>query len=324
MGDSLVASVVARALQQRYGRVDALTLPGHREVLKRVPELAEILVDDGDSEAGLAQTLAEREYDAAVVTWATPRTARIPQLAGVPVRVGQSKRLYSWRFTHRVDVRSENGDVTTHWSQILLDYARALGCDTPNPVPVLLTTPEDEREAQAWLERRDLSGTPYKILHATNAIAPERGNWPTGGWAALAGALRRKFSAPVVLSGVEGDRGIVERIARESGAIPAAGELSLGGFAALARRSQLFTGITTGSMHVAAAVGAPTLGIFPFQTDTPDRWAPIGAHTSVVRASFPCRPGERKETCPDYACIARLDVPRIMAAAESLLGARSS
>ncbi|MDQ2871956.1 MAG: glycosyltransferase family 9 protein, partial [Candidatus Eremiobacteraeota bacterium] len=77
--------------------------------------------------------------------------------------------------------------------------------------------------------------------------------------------------------------------------------------------------ISTGSMHVAAAVGAPTVGIFPFQTDTPDRWAPLGTRTAVVRASFPCRPGERKETCPDYACIAALDVPGVIAAVETLL-----
>lgn len=75
-------------------------------------------------------------------------------------------------------------------------------------------------------------------------------------------------------------------------------------------------------MHVAAAVGAPTVGIFPFQTDTPDRWAPVGARTEVVRASYPCRPGERKETCPDYACIAHLDVARIVAAAKTLLNVR--
>lgn len=321
IGDSLVASVVARALHQRYDGVDALTLPGHRETLERVPDIDEVLADAGEPEDELARMLSARGYDAAIVTWATPRTARVPQLAGIPIRVGQARRLYSWRFTHRIAVRSENGDVTTHWSQILLDYARAIGCDAADARPALEVTPPDSAEAQTLLSSLNLGEAPFAIVHATNAIAPKRGIWPTGGWAELVKALAASFGVPVLLSGANADRPIVEEIARSSGGIPIAGNISLGGFAALAQRTRLFAGITTGSMHVAAAVGAPTVGIFPFQTDTPERWAPLGAKTAIVRASYPCRPGERKETCPDYACIANLDVPRILAAAQALLGA---
>jgi ADP-heptose:LPS heptosyltransferase len=114
IGDSLMASLVARALKEQYARVDALTLPGHANTLERVPDIDDVLVDDGGPEAALADDLKQRGYDAAVVTWATARTARIPQLANIPVRVGQSRRLYSFRFPHRVDIRSEDGDVTTH------------------------------------------------------------------------------------------------------------------------------------------------------------------------------------------------------------------
>ena len=135
IGDSLVASVVGRALRSKYDSVDALTLPAHRSTLERVPDLDRVLVDDGGDEALLAAALREYNYDASVVTWATARTARVPKLAGIPVRVGQSRRLYSHEFNKRVVVRSERGDVTSHWVDILLDYARALDCDTDDHVP---------------------------------------------------------------------------------------------------------------------------------------------------------------------------------------------
>ncbi len=318
IGDSLVATIVARALHQRYQAVDALTLPAHAQTLQRVPDVDNVMVDNGEDERALAQMLRARGYDAAVVTWATSRTARVPHLAGIAVRVGQARRLYSWRFTHRVPVRSERGDLTSHWSQILLDYARVIGCDTSDVVPRFQTTPQDAEEAQALLQSISLADRPFAIVHATNAIAPLRGIWPTRGWVQLVRAVQARFELEVVLSGTKSDREIVEGIARESGAIDIAGRTSIGGFAALAQRSRFFAGITTGSMHVAAAVGAPTVGIFPFQADTPERWAPLGVRTALVRASYPCRPGERKETCPDYACVANLDVPRILAAAESL------
>ena len=318
IGDSLVASVVARALRSRYTAVDALTLSGHRGTLERVPDLDDVLVDDGGDERELVATLAERGYDACVVTWATPRSARVAQLAKIPLRVGQARRLYSFRFTRRVVVRSERGDVTSHWTDILLDYARAVGCDTDDHRPRFVPTPDDESEAQRVMTQHGLSASEFLVLHPTNAIAPKRGIWPTQGWAHLARALQERYDLPVVLTGTPVDAAINDAIAGASGARSLAGDVGIGGFGALVAKARAFVGITTGSMHVAAAVGAPTVGIFPFQTDFPERWAPAGTRAGIVRASFPCHPGDTKETCPDYACIAHLDVPRILAAVEAL------
>jgi ADP-heptose:LPS heptosyltransferase len=317
IGDSLVASVVGRALHARYDSVDALTLPAHRSTLERVADLDAVLVDDGSDEQALAASLREREYDACVVTWATPRTARIPKLARIPVRVGQARRLYSRLFTKRVVVRSERGDVTSPWVDILLDYARALGCDTNDRIPSFVPTPEDQAEAEA------LGMTDFIILHPTNAVASKRGIWPTQGWAALARALPDRFDTTVLLSGAPGDAAINNAIVEQSQnnrVVDIAGKLSIGAFGALAQRARGFVGITTGTMHVAAAVGAPTLGIFPFQSDFPERWGPLGVNTAVVRATYPCHSGDTKENCRDYACIANLDIERILAAATALIG----
>ncbi|HZZ66150.1 MAG TPA: glycosyltransferase family 9 protein [Candidatus Baltobacteraceae bacterium] len=319
IGDSLVASVVARALHTRFAVVDALTLPEHVATLQRTPDVDSVLADQGQEEGQLAAMLAQRAYDAAIVTWATPRTAHVPQLAGIPVRVGQSRRLYSWRFTHRVPVRSEDGDLTSHWVQILLDYARAIGCDTQNHIPKFVPTADDRSQADVLYRQLDRKEQPFAVVHPTNAIAPKRGIWPTAGWVDLVTQLQARLGCEVILSGAAADAAIVGEIAARTDTQSIAGRANIGAFAELARRSCCFVGITTGSMHVAAAVGAPTVGIFPFQSDTPERWAPLGPNTAIVRASYPCPAGERKETCPDYACIAHLDVPRILAAAESVM-----
>lgn len=317
IGDSLLATVVARALRRKYGVVDALTLPAHDETLRHVPDLDEVLIDEGE-ERDVAAMLQKRGYDAAIVTWATPRTARIPQLARIRTRVGQARRLYSRRFTHRVAVRSETGDVTSHWTDILLDYARALGCDTEDTFARFVPNDSDVAAARQLIDR--VAGSdPYVLLHPANAEATKRDvGWPTRSWSDLARAIRDRFGARVLVSGSSADKAIAEEIARAGGAVSIAGETTIGTFGALAQGARCFTGITTGTMHVAAAVGAPTAGIFPFQTDTPERWAPHGPRTSVVRATYPCRPGERKETCPDYACVANLNIPRILAAMEQV------
>ncbi len=321
IGDSLMATVVAQALRAHYPGVDALTVAGHAAALARVPDVDEVLVDSQTDDQNVAKMVADRAYDVAVITWATARIARIAQSAGISIRVGQARRLYSWRFTHRVVVRSENGDVSTHWSQILLDYARVIGCDVPNPVPHFIPTQEDRERTAALLSELHVRPGEFIMLHPANAVASERGIWPTQGWSRLAHALSTAFGLPVLVSGSQADGPLAQAIAAGGGAVSIAGRSSIGEFGALASQCALFAGITTGTMHVAAACGAPTVGIFPFQTDTPERWAPLGARTTVVRASYPCRPGERKETCPDYACIEHLDVERIVAAARSLVSA---
>ncbi len=319
IGDSLVASVVARALRRRFSRVDALTLPSHRDALERVPDLDGVTIDDGD-ERTLARRIARADYETCVVTWATPRTARVPYLAAIPVRVGQARRFYSFRFTKRVVVRSEAGDVTSHWSDILLDYARAIGCDTDDCRYRFVPTLQDEQDAERFRPETE----PFIILAPCNAVASRRGKWPIGGWTRLAVALRERFAARILVSGSRADAIIAAEIvrgARDPAIVSIAGETSVGIFGALARRALGFVGITTGSMHLAAAVGAPTIGIFPFQTDFPERWAPLGERCAIVRASYPCHKGDTKERCRDYACIANLDVPRIVTSATSLLSA---
>ena len=119
IGDSLVASLVARALHRRFDTVDALTLPAHRETLERVPDVDAVVVDGGGGVRALAGSLRESGYDACIVTWATARAARVAQDAGIPVRVGQSRRLTLGRVgvltpqQARKQARSVLADVAT-------------------------------------------------------------------------------------------------------------------------------------------------------------------------------------------------------------------
>lgn len=318
IGDSLLASVVARALHARYRAVDALTLAGHADTLAHVPDVARVIVDTGKNFPQLVRQLAGGRYQAAVVTWATFRAALLPCAAGIPIRVGQSRRLYSSLFTHRVGVLSETGDSSTHWSQILLNYARAIGCDTADAQPRFETTPQDEAEAETLLAAHGGAGE-YALVHPTCSISHRRPIWPLDGWVTLTRSLLQTYGCKMFVTGAAADEPIAQRLARRAGVISLAGKTSIGVFAAIARRAKFFVVMHSGPMHVAAAVGTPTVGIFPLQADFPDRWAPLGRAVAVVRPSYPCRSRELMETCPDYACVRNLSLRNVMAALEDVL-----
>ncbi|MET0182616.1 MAG: glycosyltransferase family 9 protein [Caulobacterales bacterium] len=114
--------------------------------------------------------------------------------------------------------------------------------------------------------------------------------WPPERFAAVA---RRLVSAAgplanariVILGGPE-DRAIAEMIvssldADGVSAIDAAGKLDLLGGAALLARSTLFIGNDSGLMHIAAAAGAPTLGLFGPSDER--QFGPWGARTRTLR-----------------------------------------
>ena len=318
IGDTLLAGVVAHALHERFEHVDALVLPAHRTIVEHDPAIERVHL--------LAAPVVNAEdvrrdgYAAAIVTWATFTTALVPALARIPVRVGQSRRLYSQLFTDRVDVRSERGDRTTHWTQILLDYARAIGCDDPVAQPAFVPTAEDRAGAAALLAARGVAGS-YAMLHPTRGLSAAHARWPVSGFVALVRALRERDCLPLLITGSAADAPIAEQIARETDAIAIAGATSIGVYAALAQRAWYVVAMDSGPMHVAAAVGAPTVGIFALQSDEPGRWAPIGPRTAVVRAVYPCPPGHRKETCPDFACVRHLDIAAIVRARDDVTAA---
>jgi ADP-heptose:LPS heptosyltransferase len=304
-----------RALRSRYGEVIALTTRGRGEVLRCNPDLAEVWFDEGSVWA-MSRRIAAARFDASVTTWATARTALLPVLGGVPKRVGQARRLYSGLFTHRVAVRSESGDRATHWTQILLDFARALECDVADATPVFVVDAQARAEADAALVALGVR-EPFAILHPTRSVSTYR-SWPAQRLGELGKALGERLDVCVLVSGTEADRAIAEDVAKISGGVSLAGKVSLRAFAAVAQRARCVVAMDSGPMHVAAAVGAPTVGIFAMQCDEPDRWAPLGPRVAVVRASYPCPSDHRKETCPDFACVRELGVEGVLKALDAL------
>ncbi len=318
IGDVLLATPVMRTLRARYGSVVALTTAAHRDVLAGNADLAEVWSDDVPF-GGLVARVRARRFEASVTTWATLGSAALPFLAGIPARAGQARRTYSPLFTHRVVVRSERGDRTTHWTQILLDFPRALGCTVTDARPVFTVPAAARASLRALLAARDVRA-PYLVLHPTRGIAAARERWPVRALGDLARALGAAYGVPVVVTGGGGDKRIADAVAAAAGAISLGGATTIPEFGALAEGALGVVAMDSGPMHVAAAVGAPTVGIFALRSDKPDRWGPQGRATAIVRGTYPCPPHHRKETCPDFACIAALPEGRIVDAVDGVLG----
>ena len=90
--------------------------------------------------------------------------------------------------------------------------------------------------------------------------------------------------------GGPGERARCEAIAAKvkTPALVAAGETSIGELIALIALCTGFAGNDSGAMHLAAALGVPTVGIFG--STNPERTGPRGARSTVIYHKIECSP----------------------------------
>ena len=176
--------------------------------------------------------------------------------------------------------------------------AAILGLDPP-PLPVVWTAPSDQAKAAALLP----AGRPIVALAPTANWAPKI--WPAARFAELFHALPLIGAVPVIFAGPgETERAMVAPLrAALPDAIDLSGRLTLPQIAACLSRSSLFVGNDSGLMHLAAAVGAPTLGLFG-PTNAAE-YAPAGRRARAVIG-----PGADMTT---------ISVEQVLAAADALL-----
>ena len=267
-------------LHARFEGVDALTLPSHAPA---PPARSRHGRDARRRRRRRTRPRRARSRRGSTTRASSPGRRRARRASRswrrIRVRVGQARRFYSFRFTTASSCAAKLGDVTSHWSDILLDYARAIGCDTADRAVPRRADPRG-RSAQpqrgSQTERRAVRH-PQSVqrgrVQARDLAGSRAGRRSRATCARV--STRRSSSAarPPTRPFAEAHRASRRAKAR---VVSIAGRTGIGAFGALARRARAFVGITTGSMHVAAAVGCPTVGIFPFQSDFPDRWAPLG------------------------------------------------
>jgi heptosyltransferase I len=97
------------------------------------------------------------------------------------------------------------------------------------------------------------------LLHATSAAAKL---WPEACWGELGEYFQRRGICPVLPWGSAAERDRSERIAARLPGATVPPALRLDEAAALLARAQAVIGVDTGLTHLAAALGAPTIGIY--------------------------------------------------------------
>jgi len=272
------------------------------------------LTDQIGSQKDFFCSLRKHRFELAIDLRTGTRGAILAFLTGAGHRIGrfaEDGRLWRNRlFTHLVRPDNEtNQYCADHNFNILMP----LELKVDSRLPRLIVPPEKKEKAIALLKQEKVSlDTPVIALHPFSLWKyKELG---IDQCVSLIDCIMEKYHFPVIITGAPNERVRVEELIRRCVSKPfnLAGKTSIGELPGVLGACGLFIGVDTAALHIAAAVGLPTVGIFG--PSSPISWAPRGKRHRVIAKHLPCVPC-REKGCKNTGksrCLEELTTEEIM------------
>jgi heptosyltransferase I len=284
LGDVIHALPAASALRDTFpdARIDWAIDPKWQRLLEGNPDLSEIIPADRKSAAGIASTVSKlraAQYTCAIDFQGLYKSALLAFASGAPRRIGfQSsyarEALASLLYTDELNPRG--GHKVDH----NLTLAEAAGARLTTPRFSLQVRPEDEDRVNEELARHNIQD--FYVLNPGGGWRSKC--WPAERYGELHRALAAQRGWRGIVSFGPGEENLAQEVVSAAGiSAPIAIPLDLGPLMALLRRARFVVSADTGPLHLAAALGTPTVGLFG-PTDPARNGAYGDASTSIRNA----------------------------------------
>lgn len=318
IGDVVMTFPAIAAVRETLpkAQIAVLVKPWVADLVRMHPAVDEVMIYERpgrhDGLGGLmrlARELRVGNFDAAILLQNAIEAAILVRLAGIPVRAGYSTDARGLLLTH--PVRRGPQIKTVHQSLYYLEMLRTLGfTSSGNKIRLALTEPQ-RHSAERHLHRLGIAGRRPVVGMAPGAAYGPAKRWFPKRFAAVADRLTERYACPVVLFGSDGDRMSTQAVqsAAKNVLIDIAGRTNLSNAIALIACCDLFVTNDSGLMHVAGALGVPTVAIFG--STNPQTTFPMGERTVIIRRPVDCSPCLKQECPTDFKCMDLVTVDEV-------------
>ncbi len=315
LGDLVISLPMAAALKQRDPNCTVILLANRKtaELARYCADIDEVY-SEPDTAEELVALLDSLHIDIFIQANNAQRAAKAAYAAGIPIRIGSLSRLYNLRWcTHLVAVSNPYHGLN---KRILdLQYLRPLGIRVdgldavldlthlaPPPLAPDLLSVHPDRLAQGR----------HTIILSPALITARAHQWPLESYTKLITSLDPS-QFHWFICGVAGDREnlrpLLERHQHEPNVTDLVGQFTLTQFMSFMAACDGLIAGSTGPLHLAAALGIHTLGLFQSRKMDLQRWHPLGRSAAVIHSDVRCL-GERRAAgggggapCPCIAAI---------------------
>lgn len=302
IGDVLLATPAVSALREKFpkGYISILVRKGSEEMVTGNPKIDEVITYNGFKdhplpwkileEIGFAFRLRKRRFDLVIELGFGDREAIYGLLSGARYRVGfdpGNKGFLGRRYTLTDRFPMDN---SKHIVERDLELVRPLGVKIGKKELELYYSPKDGEFAEGLLEENRIKNDFIVVIHPTSRWLFKC--WTDEGNAKIADYLQKEKGAKVIITSGPDTREVekAERIIglMETKPISILGTLTLKQLAALIDRADLFIGVDSAPMHMAAALKTSVIAFFGPSGE--HNWAPWGEGHIVIKKDMPCRP----------------------------------
>jgi heptosyltransferase I len=327
VGDLLLSLPTFQALKKAFPetRLTALVSPYAKEIVQNHPAVDAVeLFEKGEGFWGLSKRLKALRPDVFIALYPRPQQVLAAWMAGIPTRIGTAYRWYSFLLTDKVKVHRSVCD--RHEVEYNLDLMKPLGI-VPKAGKIEFRLTESERSfARDLLKEKGIKPKGHYVVvhpgHKGSAL-----NWKPERYGQVVAQLCRRKGLRVVMTGAADETNLISQVmAHLSGLGPdlrpilLIGECTLRQLAAVYEGADCFLSGSTGTMHLAAAVGTPTVALFcPIHQTTPVRWGPWGNKSTVLMPQNLECPDCRVGACSKHDPMDAIPVEEVLAAVQKYL-----
>jgi heptosyltransferase II len=331
VGDAVMCLPALRAVRRRFpnAHLAILARPWVADLYEREPfcdEMIPYAASGGNrnpwAKWKLAAQLRARRFDCALLLQNAFDAALIAWLARIPVRVGYNRDGRRMLLTHPIRI-PERGEIPRHESFYCLELLRRAGWIEALPSSEFIRLEGAAQARERGRERLRAAGLPEPVIGVSPGAAYGTAKrWLPERFAGSAARLASELSGSIALFGSPGERELCAAIAGQIAAAGHhvhnfAGETRLREYIELAASCRVYLTNDSGAMHIASALGVPTVAIFGATDDTGT--GPTGPLARVVREPVECAPCLLRECPIDHRCMTRVSAERVAEVALDLL-----
>ena len=267
-----------------------------------------------------AREIRQRKFDMAVLFPNSFESALTVFAGGVPERTGYATDARGMLLTQSVTVPTGKRHQVAYY----LDLVESLFGPVSEPTLEITATEEERQAARALLRNASVDPTKGILIINPGAAFGSAKRWHEDRFARVADQLAEELKLQIVIVGSNSERSVGERVQNliEQPAAVLSGQTDLETLVGLLAEASLVIMNDSGPMHIAAALGVPTVAVFG-STDA-EVTSPVGRRTRVVRHQVECSPCLLRECPIDHRCMEAVTVDQVFEAAISLDARRSN